>query len=667
VAHAEHSSPVKVQQCLFGYNDGHKLLAGSVRLPAEAASLVLLLSDLAPGASISELEGYWTGVPLPSARSYALIRTWAAPEMRRPGCVWSHALIVNFTDIAAFADLGTLRKLTSRPAGPNRGEDYGMPLVVDPDGLGTERSYRRVSHKTADVLVGAVYGASKESAVLPRDDEIEDALFALWSQQWPRLRRSFSFRTAGAVLETSGPVRFDVQLTTGAHSFGHRQLLSDESADGVDWVGPAVVDLTSRESTEFRRFLWRYGSDIQRGRERFQTLATIFAATRHQSSLSGSTLHGLLRTVAAAFPAARDGATLKQDLVACGQSAFSFLPPADPLETLRFLILNAHEHLPAPPGEVFEAAATWGNRREEVISIALLAAEHPSAVSDTILRHLAVTMEPASFLEASISSPELRRRLVSLNPRLLLSDKVLDIPREELFSLLADAPDGASVVEPLLQYLIHSDDAEVASEMYRRLPVLTTQLVMSGMRDSIEGSGKPIGGAWTRLLRQSANEVLGKGFVEAARSTRLLAAIAAALSYDSPSVLRFGPMAWSRALAAAKDDVQGRDRQMFLSFLLALGLANPTPESQALFELAFEEVHKDLSSSRLPNDAKSMLSRHLPVLSWWDQWDVCKRLRMGVVRSLTNNRSPTRAELTRLTSDRYLLEKLTELTDADGF
>src|SRR3546814_20493757 len=81
-----------IDQCLFGYEDGHRLLASSMSL-GDQTSLLTKLSDLAPGTLFGSSHGYWTGLPLPELARYALFRTWPAPELPRPGCVWTHALL----------------------------------------------------------------------------------------------------------------------------------------------------------------------------------------------------------------------------------------------------------------------------------------------------------------------------------------------------------------------------------------------------------------------------------------------------------------------------------------------------------------------------------------------------------------------------------------------
>ena len=90
----------RLQQALHGYSDGHRQLALSTTLKLNDQKRLLALSDISgPGADLSP-EGYLTGYPLTESGLFALGRTWPAPEMSRPGCVWTHTLLIDFSDLA---------------------------------------------------------------------------------------------------------------------------------------------------------------------------------------------------------------------------------------------------------------------------------------------------------------------------------------------------------------------------------------------------------------------------------------------------------------------------------------------------------------------------------------------------------------------------------------
>jgi len=106
---------VKVHQAVHGYADGHRQLTASVSLKPNDAKTMLVLSDISgAGAQIGD-DGYLTGYPLAESGFYALVRTWPAPEMSRPGCVWTHTLLIEFADLATLIYPIELLLLFRRP------------------------------------------------------------------------------------------------------------------------------------------------------------------------------------------------------------------------------------------------------------------------------------------------------------------------------------------------------------------------------------------------------------------------------------------------------------------------------------------------------------------------------------------------------------------------
>jgi hypothetical protein len=82
-----------IQQFLFGYQDGHRMLASSDDSDQDFAWFLQRISD-APNSFASVPEGGITfGFPSDGGR-YVLGRTWPAPEANRPGAVWTHILVL---------------------------------------------------------------------------------------------------------------------------------------------------------------------------------------------------------------------------------------------------------------------------------------------------------------------------------------------------------------------------------------------------------------------------------------------------------------------------------------------------------------------------------------------------------------------------------------------
>src|SRR5262249_13594723 len=152
---------------------------------------------------------YLTGLPLIESRQFALIRTWPAPEMPRPGCVWSHVILIDFRLLSFHGDLSDFLELLRRPD-PTEMSAYSERLTLRP-------ARQRKIEPNRDALFDLIsqYYSSDEVFLPPNTSpEARDAtIFAVWSQQWPRLRLSFTFRTAmGDARRRSELINYDVQV-----------------------------------------------------------------------------------------------------------------------------------------------------------------------------------------------------------------------------------------------------------------------------------------------------------------------------------------------------------------------------------------------------------------------------------------------------------------------
>lgn len=642
---------VSLHQCLFGYEDGHKLLSSSVRLPPDAEALLLLQSDLRPGLTSADQRGYFTGIPLPSAKYYALMRTWPAPEMSRPGCVWTQAILVKFSDIARFENLGQLTGLFSRPPSGT----YTKSIEVDPKIRvaptivnATERGYLNG--------LRAVYGNGGKGILRGESDACEPVIFSLWSQQWPRLRRTFSFSSASVVVDTSSsPSRFDLRVVSALDS---RSKDFDSQFPIEDWEAAALADSRSPAGTEFRRFLWRYGSDIRRGRERFSFLARLFVSTR-VSHFGDSLLESTFDEVAKVLPDQQEGMLLKEDLVSCGQANFSLLPAGDPFDTISYVARHSDIGVfPEPPSDAFASLGDfWPERAAQILTIVDDAGSHRSSLGQEILFRVSRTADPADFLARTAGHPKARRALIELNPELLDSTGLEKISASELAGLLSLLPDDLKLAKRVLARLLHLENADVSKFFALRHPELTLESVSDALSRELKGSGESVPSAWLDVVGKHAGNLLPQHLLDSADDTTQLATCAILLRLDVQDGLRASPAAWASVLVKVDDNVSGVGRTRLFAYLMALALATPMRGCEPIFERAFEAIHTDISTGRLPDDAYSALTRYLPEISWWNQWDTCLRLRMAIVNAYASV-SLDIDSFRRLTSNDHLHEQL---------
>lgn len=84
------------EQMLFGYNNGHTLINTSLKKTLLRQMDVEFLSD---ASGMGRFDTYITCYPITEDGYYVFAKTWYAEEMQRPGCVWTHVILISFGDL----------------------------------------------------------------------------------------------------------------------------------------------------------------------------------------------------------------------------------------------------------------------------------------------------------------------------------------------------------------------------------------------------------------------------------------------------------------------------------------------------------------------------------------------------------------------------------------
>jgi hypothetical protein len=338
-------------QFLFGYDDGHRLLAGSRELPSAILVRMLGATDAAMAPESAPLV---TGLALPETQEYAFCVTWSAAEAPRPGAVWSHALIVGEALLREPRVLEALLGLPQRPAvdAPDLARRYTSPLSLDasapatPGYLAAERPDRAL----LESLVSTAYRPHGDGIVVHRDlDSAARSLLALWSAQWPQLRAGFSFRTREIVRRGASPFNLTVsRKVRGLHS----DASASPSTRTPAWVSAVVEDAASPGPTPLREFLWAFGPQEPPDPRRLSRLAALWLrVAADDASQAQADLERY-------WPRPRSGAALKQALFGRGNNDWWQLDEATRVSALLQTIkpawdfdqLELAERMPATVG-----------------------------------------------------------------------------------------------------------------------------------------------------------------------------------------------------------------------------------------------------------------------------------------------------------------------------
>lgn len=124
---------ITLHQILHGYKLGHNYIQGSIVLPSlHDMDKIATLSDWSEYVGINNERDYITAYPLDESPYYVVAMTWYADGMRRPGCVWTHSLLIHNDDLAKINDFCNLLYLFEVPRVENN-ETYSKPRAFVED------------------------------------------------------------------------------------------------------------------------------------------------------------------------------------------------------------------------------------------------------------------------------------------------------------------------------------------------------------------------------------------------------------------------------------------------------------------------------------------------------------------------------------------------------
>jgi GTPase-associated protein 1, N-terminal domain type 1 len=579
---------------------------------------------------LTDFDAFLTGYPLPATSFYALARTWAAPEMHRPGCVWTHTLLVERSEFGR-VEIDQLLKLFARPQGDL--EMYDVPRGVD--------VHPAWAHETPGVfdqdprwvapLLDAYYGAPNEPVFVVSDDQqhVEAAVRAILAQQWPRLRRRFSFSLAGAGIRYLGGKPFEVQLIAPRqlsflrdHVKGGQLVTSpDDVRASPIWIRLATSDALTPHG-EFREFLWRYGAESASPRTVFAPLTTLFSHLERPQQVDARNVVSLVSE-----PVMSRLKRLQHDLFE-PDSILLTQPDAELLPAILFL-RGALE----PEAIAFESRVAALVREHPATVIQMLQASFeppPNAFKQAVVDAVADAADEHLLITLTKSNPALVRRLVMLNPELATFPSLWRGPlAEELLGATASQGRPSRGLQRRVLDAVVSSAVDLLPEQIIAawgpsavavsLDALNTRAIDTPIPKqwlSMISREAPAATAW---LRQHRGEV----------STALLRAFANALDPFEPELTTVPIESW-RALALDSEDVRVN------AFLFALATQSKGRSRFELMALAFSRLHAAATRKGIPSSVERVLE---PVLPPSDE-DLADRLRQAFILALLSDKSP---------------------------
>lgn len=617
---------MKIHQALLGYERGHRILSASIELHGAAKHDLLQFSDRAVDTSDIPSDGYLTGFPLTQDGMYVLARTWAAPEMPRPGCIWTHSLLITFTGLAELKEPRQLLRFFRRPSSTPIFSDYSSPITLDGS---PQQSWPRIDQALARHLLLEIYAEPLKKVIveIQQTGPAESTLLAIWGQQWPRLRRNFRYCSLTSDDRSTRQHVFDVQFRLrGGIVASAASGQEDDTSD--DWTELCVRDL-DQPTSELRQFLKRAGSDITGGRMRFAELCSLFAEHQRVDEVKGIEL--TLQYVVNRLPV-NEGRLLRTAAVADSVRMASRLGSESVLQLLPFV----EDHLTNVDrsGKLKLAKRYWDIDPQILLGqgSAMILCEELDAVIESLDQDDAIA---AVLREEDVAREVLPRRIDLLNRHEIWRSSAAEMATE-LLAEITNAQEMRPVVVALMT-AERTDMVSVACRSFGAKVVFEASVSKdsSGSGSAVEFALHAFGLLVDKEKYEAVKAILER---ESIVDKRLIHAFVRTVSSDLPKLGSDGEKdpwvaLWNRAVG---DIGPGKVDSIILFFLIR---AITVSESHAasLLEMSYDHVLDRYHSGRFGFEKRSRLTGYLLLSDWFD-WSFESRLTRTVAELAVDRR-----------------------------
>jgi hypothetical protein len=647
---------LQCHQTLHGYGDGHELLASSINLPRDIRSTMLVLTDLSGPSVVTGFREYCTGYPLRSENLYALSRTWYATEMPRPGCVWTHTLLLPLEKLRRIRDMTILQRAFSRPSQEDRRTGfrrYANPMTITLESTPELDPIVEFQPKLLIRILDALYAKPLSQVIVAADDahQLERVVFAIWSQQWPSLREEFSFCTGSLGRRSSADLPFDLQVVPQSlirrfASIGESKSIQVASeAEGTDeigeWATIAAADLQSNTGTQLRVFLWTFGSEEAGNRAAFGGLCRIYHLLQF-AERNDQRIFRLVEELAATYSEPSSGSNLKTTIFGYPNGAIGGVESTPEEQfSVAIALLSAPSafgtEVLRPSERAYSIVRASPSKALELGS-RLLGVD---TVGDEFISTLAQVLEPDDVCRSNVNEAMILR-LVRANPLLATSSLVWSVSKERQIALVQNLKASPNVAASVILSIVKAS-LDGGADLFLTQD-LTEDDINIRVGAFMEWLSEPNRPNAMSVLSQSKRLLIGHdaevtSWLERHPYAPVAAFQAATLILNaSVHVDKLGSRFWSNASQFTFKDMEGSDALRTASFVLRKALECSDVAAASNIAGPFSLLYEAAAADQMPEEAWSILSIVLPG-SWWD-WDRCDRMIKAVTEKFARSNWP---------------------------
>lgn len=303
---------IKLHQMLHGYKLGHNYIQGSTVLPStHDMDKIATLSDWSEYVGVDNMRDYITAYPLDESPYYVVAKTWYANTMRRPGCVWTHSLLIQKDDLNKIIDFNNLLPLFVAPVtNDDSFDNYSTPLAFVEDAKESEPKLSQLGeNKVAEVYEHLIYNTPTFILSEFTSHQNQELLLTLLNYIPIEILKNKSICSGSAAPRVYDNIYLSFQFVT--HDGNAVQYLSNKPAE--PWsqlVGLSVNNNRPQLARLIKHYQNELGDNVEKLKG-FLSVIVLINRTCKDEKEKQQILMEIIEILANTFPAQEEGNIFK--------------------------------------------------------------------------------------------------------------------------------------------------------------------------------------------------------------------------------------------------------------------------------------------------------------------------------------------------------------------
>lgn len=647
---------MKVHQALHGYNQGHNLLYSSINLSYEDEDYMKKQSDWTEFVD-DEDSSYIKAYILPKSHLYVVSKSWYAYEMSRPGCVWTHSLIIDLDDITIDFDFRSLLNYFSRPKDKMDSYDEILDIVSSEKDI-TPHALDFFTLNQIAYLYFSLLTNNKSTFQIEETSYIYQYLLLSLLQFLPLDVVADSNLCSGTTIIANANSGINISFSNNINKRLQDVTLEGESFSKTENIGLLYfANAIKKQENKVASVLRAYSNEIGVKTERLLVFGNLLYGLEKPNDI---TYNSILESLVFAFPDQNDGVRIKQaflsqkviELYTSMENFYTCLCVNSYEKSIDFLSLYPYE-------EVDKTIRTDIDTLEAFLNN-ILSSDMISTYGNGLLKYEAHCLSIEWQKTLYERNWNLFRSLLNFDPSWLYNKYWLEGSQSKIDTLLTVFErielSKFSDWQLLLSTLLRSNRIQIGAIIQNALIQYHPNAVVDVLQ-FIQNGNNPTDLCYT--ICESNKQLMVQWIKEQVSfSNGVVVFITHIMPPNSKEAKECGSLPWYKITTQMAET----SNAWIYTYLYQLSFNWTDSISIRILKISFWQIYQMFENNSMSKSITLSLSSYLEELPPWQWWDNCKKLRKGLVNTM-KKKGYNRQDLKNFTPSEALNKALLKLWD----